>query len=976
MTKLSRYLLVSYLLGLMSSEFSHAEMMVRSVVIKSDVDVDVPRLTDLLGLKEGDVFRETILEQGLMRLSESGRYQYLKASYDTDESELTLSLQHLPILESVEVHFLKPEDKTKFAFLKEDIEQAAGVSRGDPIYLDSIQEVRERVQSRLRDKGFLSSEVVIALEQRDNERNRILAISLNPGTRSQVNMLRLSGFTRRDIRELMDYLRGQSEIEEFLGNFTFPQELIAEKVSEIKGVEKPIPGETAIELKLPLDWVALSESLNKWGLASRELGFYDFQYKADLRPSDGDHALYIDLNRGTRYNIQIVGSVAFWERDLRNRILDRPLRLNVPFNVTDAELLILKLYQAQGFADVSVKTQTQGDDRDRKVTFQVKEGPRFIVNKVRISGIQSSEEPAMAGAVEEWLDGMRSPLHKIFYDDKTLRSLVPELLKKIRRRGYLQARVLQFRAHKKDNSILVPLEISVQLGPKSILRSVTLEGNTVFKDRELQKIIDLEIGKPVNVEHIAEVNQRLVRKYEEMGFLFAMAENKEENFLQVDSESAEVDLLLRVDPGPQVRVGKVIVEGLRKTKEKVVLRELSHNTLRSGDIWTPDKKENLEEKLLGLGIFANATAEPAAGRVLQKGDGAQNLVEVQEKDLKVSVAERPAGSVEFGPGYRTDLGAIGFVEWNYRNLGGWNRSVLARTQISRKLEHYQFPEQKYSFTYLEPFLVNDPTRFRFGVTYTKEDKTIFSGNNRIKGFNSEEIVFSFGLERQLAKSLRWFHNLYTISRPRIFEIVDADARADEKYRIGTIGTTLIFDNRNNFFNPVRGIYLSSAIEYSSPRLRSSQEAHYLLLRKEFATYFQLYEKSVIALSLGYARLWGLSGSPGVPLNKRLVLGGQSSIRSLREGYLRYDNKGVLDQASYEAKLEYRHPIFFDIGIAYFTDIGMLESYRVGNSGWRNSAGFGFRYETAVGPLALDIAYNLDRQSDEDTLKVQFGIGRF
>ena len=101
------------------------------------------------------------------------------------------------------------------------------------------------------------------------------------------------------------------------------------------------------------------------------------------------------------------------------------------------------------------------------------------------------------------------------------------------------------------------------------------------------------------------------------------------------------------------------------------------------------------------------------------------------------------------------------------------------------------------------------------------------------------------------------------------------------------------------------------------------------------------------------------------------------MRSFSEGYLRFDNIGVLDQASYEAKAEYRHPILLDIGLAFFTDIGRVDSYRIGSTGLRQAVGVGLRYETPVGPLALDFAYNLDRHDvDEDTYKIQFGIGRF
>ena len=191
-----------------------------------------------------------------------------------------------------------------------------------------------------------------------------------------------------------------------------------------------------------------------------------------------------------------------------------------------------------------------------------------------------------------------------------------------------------------------------------------------------------------------------------------------------------------------------------------------------------------------------------------------------------------------------------------------------------------------------------------------------------------------------------------------------------------MGSTLTFDNRTNILSPYDGIYLATNLEYSGPKIGSSQDAHYFKLSQDFATYFKMAPRAIVAISTNYSRLWGLSGSNGVPLNKRLVLGGQASIRSFREGFLAYNNAGLLNQQSFEAKIEYRHPVMADLGLAFFYDTGILDSFEFGKTGWRKAAGFGLRYETAVGPLALDFAYNLDLQPGEETVKVQFGIGRF
>jgi outer membrane translocation and assembly module TamA len=97
---------------------------------------------------------------------------------------------------------------------------------------------------------------------------------------------------------------------------------------------------------------------------------------------------------------------------------------------------------------------------------------------------------------------------------------------------------------------------------------------------------------------------------------------------------------------------------------------------------------------------------------------------------------------------------------------------------------------------------------------------------------------------------------------------------------------------------------------------------------------------------------------------------------LSEKAIRFDQAGVKNEVSAEGKLEYRQPVVLDLGLAYFFDVGQLWAQGVGRSGWRRAIGFGVRYNTAVGPLALDFAFNLDRRSLENELKMQFSIGSF
>lgn len=162
-----------------------------------------------------------------------------------------------------------------------------------------------------------------------------------------------------------------------------------------------------------------------------------------------------------------------------------------------------------------------------------------------------------------------------------------------------------------------------------------------------------------------------------------------------------------------------------------------------------------------------------------------------------------------GPGYRTDLGLVGFIaEFNYRNLSGLNRAVVLRAQVYfLKIENFADFKQKYSATFLEPYIYNDPTRVRFNISYSLDDQYVYSKNRQINGYLVSEFSLGIAAIRELTQQLRLTHNIFTFSLPRIIDPVlsNSTVSGTKRYRIGTMGSTLTYDTRDNLFNPTKGL---------------------------------------------------------------------------------------------------------------------------------------------------------------------------
>ncbi len=982
--KLSRLSFIASLLCIVFSKSPKAAV-IKEISVPAEETVAEGRIKELLGIKVGDVYSEATLDKGLKRLANTGRYQGLEVYFNPHTGRVVLETRLFDVLQEVRVDFGKTTlAASQVELLKKDVLEISSLAIKDQISIDALSEIRERIEARMKARGFLSPQVVLALQEGENLNSRILLVNIKLNTQSMVQAIKFKGFKANDLEELRrllekvaytrPYLRALDTPNDLINN---PEEYFLERIRRLRNADK---GEVVrFDITFPWDQVLFSGTLNSWGKRMRREGFFDFSIQTELVKERDASVLEITLNRGQKYDIQFLGNVNFWERKLRDMVLDRPIRLGIPFNLNDARNIVQSAYLAEGFLDVKVTSQIQPKDGRRVVTLSIQEGPQYFLGPIFWEGISVREREALSEIEQSWKDSMSHPFHHIYFDEKQIRSQLPLLLAMLKAEGYLQARFLGFSTQKPSAEKLgnrVGIKIPLQLGPKFRIRSIVLEDEDNIRKIVELKPIAVEVGEVASSEKILSTSLAIRDQAKEAGFLLASTPESLDELVVFSDSSDEVDLDFRLNLGPKVKVGQIVTEGLRKTREKVILREFEREDMTTGDVWVPSKLEKIDERLLAYGLFNNLRMQSSEGRNLETTQGDE--VEEQERDLRVILSERPGGAVEFGPGYRTDLGMVAFGELNYRNLSGLNRSVVFRAQISRKLENYQFWEQKYSVSLLEPYTFGVPFSTRLAAFYEKRDERQFDSNGSPKdGFNVEEVAFSIVSTKEILDhlTLRW--NAYTLSVPRIFDLTGegtTDGRL--KYRIATMGPQFEWDKRDNIFNPSRGFLLQTNLEYSGPAIGSGEGVHFILNKNELSYYKTLRRNLILAFSGAYSYMKALGEAEGIPENRRLVLGGRTTIRSLGEKNLRFDQSGVdqIDSALFKAEI--RQGLFGDVGMGYFFDVGKVSAAGFEGEGWRQGAGVGIRYLTPVGPLALDFAFNLDKKSGEDFSRILFSVGVF
>jgi outer membrane protein insertion porin family len=280
---------------------------------------------------------------------------------------------------------------------------------------------------------------------------------------------------------------------------------------------------------------------------------------------------------------------------------------------------------------------------------------------------------------------------------------------------------------------------------------------------------------------------------------------------------------------------------------------------------------------------------------------------------------------------------------------------------------------------------------------------------RESGFKSRKTGGTLRLGYPLAEDL-WAQNYYTFTRDEIFDVSDnaslaikdacgdigpngtgpvAGARVncqDEVYYTSLLGTSLTYDKRNHPKNPTAGYFLQGSVDFAG----LGGDAQYVRLSAEGRFYYPITEKITFVgrAVAGHIQNWG---GDDVRILDLYFRGGETVRGFERSGFGPRDletNDALGGKTYWATTAEVRFPLPLvpdDLGMsgAVFADAGSLfgVSNRVSqiadltyadDSTIRSSVGASILWNSPVGPLRLDFAKVLTKESYDEEQFFRFG----
>jgi outer membrane protein assembly complex protein YaeT len=338
------------------------------------------------------------------------------------------------------------------------------------------------------------------------------------------------------------------------------------------------------------------------------------------------------------------------------------LRIRMPMSPhmnQQARLNILRKYQESGriHASVTIREGTKLDDR--RVVFDIVEGPVVKISSIDFEFVGAHESGITSGRLREQLTISRSRIGGLIggdYNPNQIDFDVMKLTDYYHGLGFLDARVSRELSHSDDHRY-VAVTFFVEEGPRYRVGRLQISGNKTFAEPKLLEYTDLRENTYYDRKTISADLKRIRDLYGYTGRAVGVREEHPEP----ERGKGVVHVHYEVMETPQTKVGEVLIRGNTVTQDRVIRNNIP---IYPGQILSYPDLLIAEDNLSRLGIFKEDPVNGIKPRV--------EVLEAQGdspfRDVLVTVQETQTGSFLLGAGINSDAGVTGSIVLNERNF--------------------------------------------------------------------------------------------------------------------------------------------------------------------------------------------------------------------------------------------------------------------------------------------------------------------
>lgn len=482
-----------------------------------------------------------------------------------------------------------------------------------------------------------------------------------------------------------------------------------------------------------------------------------------------------------------------------------------------------------------------------------------------------------------------------------------------------------------------------QVKENPVVQALKFKGNSAYREEELKVLCFTAPGNIFNRVFFRNDLQRITDKYRKDGYVMMRVQD-----VEIKDGVVEVTIL-------EPRVGEVVIQGNKKTKDYVIRREIK---IAKGDLFNATVLRHSLNRLQAKGYFEDVSV------------GFEPTEDPGVMDLIVTLEEAKTGKLGLSIGHGSQSGWSGGLSFQDSNWQGLGTNLSVGFELGDNEQYWGY--------YSQPYMDQDTYSWNLGVYKKKWTDYDYYKNNVWKFTYDQEKTGAYigaGKKFRGNDQLSWF---VTLDWHKVDNVITSgDATDEEKRELedGSNASVTVSVTRNTldpYLSYPKGDVETLNFEKGFTGLGGDWDyTKYWLEARYYAPLFKLMEyldfgskgeDNPLLFALRARAGWG---EGDVPWGEMYVVGGANSLRGYKDNYFRGEEMFLLNA-------EVRIPMDDNISLVFFYDAGKAwkkaDNQGMDLSDLSSSKGIGIRVKTPLGNMRLDFA-----QGDDES-RTHFGFG--
>lgn len=441
---------------------------------------------------------------------------------------------------------------------------------------------------------------------------------------------------------------------------------------------------------------------------------------------------------------------------------------------------------------------------------------------------------------------------------------VSELAQAIVNTGYFESVVPTVTRNAKNKTV----DITLTVKENPIVKSVDLEGVTVFNNEQVKEFAGIKEGKVLNILALQPEVSPIIQLYKQNGLVAARIEKA------TATPDGRVTILVSEGKVSDILYKKKIEfeDNVRISKNKVVLKTKPYifermTNIKKGELITDAKIGSTIKEFYRTGLYSSI--EP---RITSDPNNPSNKI------LTFLVEERPTTSINGQVAYETKEGFTGGLTLSDKNFLGRQQDVSISANFGTR-GNYDL-----SASFFDPW-IKGTDRLQLGANVffkrtkekhkdlTKDGQFGFGKDKDGKDIIVEDFPYQlanvlnpsgsyiYGGSLTLGKGFK--HNIFATVKPRLFGIKTYNGEGITKkekkgspqllvdYTLGSVTLGLSYDTRDDMYIPKNGLYITGTAELGYIFREKSLKNEYLykFRANDVYNYYKQYRAKLKALGI-------------------------------------------------------------------------------------------------------------------------------